>query len=127
MLHDWETNSRKILVLGDMLELGEHAADYHQDLGSVIANCDIDEVLYLGQFGEHLRSEAIDSRMPSDRISLFDEIEPLLETLKNRLEPGTVILVKGSRGMKMERVVRWLQKLSLGTQKETPLSQPVRI
>ena len=124
LLHDWKTNSRKILVLGDMLELGEHAADYHQDLGSVIANCDIDEVLYLGQFGENLKTEAVSSRMLAERISVFDEIEPLEEALNTKLEPGAVILVKGSRGMKMERVVQWLENQSLSNHKEIPTSPP---
>lgn len=104
-LAELSKGGRAVAVLGDMLELGDGAAREHGELGERAA----DEVALLALFGPtsaqgHARARA----KLGDRAAHFTEVEPLLAWLKPRLREGDVVLVKASRGMKLERVVEAL-------------------
>jgi UDP-N-acetylmuramoyl-tripeptide--D-alanyl-D-alanine ligase len=97
---------RAVAVLGDMLELGAAEKEEHLSLGRRAGNAGLAAVALFGPrssltFEEISRSSSSAS-LPSAH---FTEIEPLLAWLRPRLAPGDVLLVKGSRGMKLERVV----------------------
>jgi UDP-N-acetylmuramoyl-tripeptide--D-alanyl-D-alanine ligase len=87
-------------ILGDMLELGQHSADYHFDLGKQTK--DIDTVLAVGRMAKYI-AEANTS------ATYFSTVDEALEFLKTYKVQGT-ILVKASRGMKLERCVEVLIK-----------------
>jgi len=89
---------RKILIAGDMLELGDQAADLHAGLDLA----DIDCVLTLGMLSKNMTS--------GKKVLHFDERDVLWETLRTELQAGDQILVKGSRGMKMEWFVEKLKE-----------------
>jgi len=90
---------RKILIAGDMLELGDQAAALHAELDLK----DVDCVLTLGLLSKNIHS--------GKKVLHFDERDILWETLKSELKSGDQILIKGSRGMKMEWFVEKLKEL----------------
>jgi UDP-N-acetylmuramoyl-tripeptide--D-alanyl-D-alanine ligase len=94
---------RRIAVIGDMLELGERAAALHRDTGSAIAALGPDRLVCVGDLAEHLREGA--ARLPDVRTSP----DPLAAAAHlEDLSAGDVVLVKGSRGLAMERLVALL-------------------
>jgi UDP-N-acetylmuramoyl-tripeptide--D-alanyl-D-alanine ligase len=94
---------RRIAVIGDMLELGERAAALHRDTGSAIAALGPDRLVCVGDFADPLREGA--ARLADVRTSP----EPLAAAAHlEDLGPGDVVLVKGSRGLAMERLVALL-------------------
>jgi len=94
---------RAIAVLGDMLELGAFEEDAHLDLGRG-ARGRVDVAAFFGPRSRHAFVE-FSSSLFSASSAHFTEIEPLLAWLRPRLAPGDVLLVKGSRGMRLERIV----------------------
>ncbi len=103
---------RTIAVLGDMLELGVQSAPLHRELGRAVADARIDRLFVAGSFATAVADGAIDRQMTADRI-LAGTKETIIDRLNHQLQPGDLILVKGSRGMAMEEVVeaisRWAQ------------------
>jgi UDP-N-acetylmuramoyl-tripeptide--D-alanyl-D-alanine ligase len=97
-----------VAVLGDMLELGEAEQSAHRELGRS-AQGRVDVAAFFGPRSLH-SFEEFSSLSSSSSSAHFTEIEPLLAWLKARLAPGDVLLVKGSRGMKLECVVDALSK-----------------
>lgn len=93
---------KKILVLGDMKELGSNASDLHSEAGDKIRQAGID---YLFTFGE-LSANTAKTFGPG--AYHFNEKDKLINALKPFLHNQTTILVKGSRSMKMEKVVESL-------------------
>jgi UDP-N-acetylmuramoyl-tripeptide--D-alanyl-D-alanine ligase len=94
---------RAVAVLGDMLELGGAEEEEHRRLGRNALKC-VELAAFFGPRSS-LAFEEFRSSSSSSSSAHFTEIEPLLAWLRPRLAPGDVLLVKGSRGMKLERVV----------------------
>ena len=110
LLRDWQGATRKVLVTGDMLELGARMAECHRELGRAAATTGIDFLLAHGEQSGHVTRGALDAGMDKDNLAHSQDIDELLAALDDRLEPGDVVLVKGSRAMRMERVVCWLRE-----------------
>lgn len=89
----------KLLVLGDMGELGARAPELHRELGALAKQAGINRMLTLG---EHTISTA---KAFGPGASHHASVEELVAELKRAIEPGSTVLVKGSRFMKMERIV----------------------
>ena len=96
---------RKIAVLGDMLELGEQCEIGHKEVGKVVPKS-IDFLFTYGSRSEVIARQARKSGMKKENIFHFKNIDKLIELLKNIIQNEDIILVKGSRAMHMERVVR---------------------
>jgi UDP-N-acetylmuramoyl-tripeptide--D-alanyl-D-alanine ligase len=92
---------RKIAVLGDMLELGKVAGEEHARIGEAIAGLPVDVVF---SFGELSQEFAAKSNNPENRH--FSDKKELVATLRESVRQGDAVLVKGSRGMKMEDIVQ---------------------
>ena len=95
-------SGRAIAVLGDMLELGAFEEEAHRSLGRG-ARGRVDVAAFFGPRSLHSFEEF--SSSASSFSAHFTEVQPLLAWLRPRLQPGDTVLVKGSRGMKLERVV----------------------
>ena len=93
---------KKILVLGDMGEVGADGPAYHIEIGHYARQHGIHQLLTLGQLA------ADSSKTFGAGAQHFDQIEPLLKYLDENLTASSTVLVKGSRFMKMERVVAHL-------------------
>lgn len=109
LMSNWQTGHKKIAVVGDMLELGDESAQYHRELGCQIAAADFD---CLSTFGEHagdvIRGAESAGMLPH-RLAHCSNFDVLLANLDCWIEPGDVLLVKGSRSMRMERVIDWMR------------------
>jgi UDP-N-acetylmuramoyl-tripeptide--D-alanyl-D-alanine ligase len=106
MLNDFVSARRRILVLGDMLELGPHSAHFHRDLGRVLQDSRVDHAILFGRYADHVASGAMEAGISPNCISVFRDLPTLLTVLDCVLDPGDVVLVKGSRSMQMERIVK---------------------
>ncbi len=87
------------LVLGDMFELGEHARELHYDTGEVLADSHVDRLFTVGDLSRHT------VRGFGDGGEWFASIDDLIASVMTDISANVNILVKGSRGMRMERVV----------------------
>ncbi|NOX36329.1 MAG: UDP-N-acetylmuramoyl-tripeptide--D-alanyl-D-alanine ligase [Calditrichaeota bacterium] len=96
---------KRIVVLGDMLELGEFEVAEHRALGDVIAELPIQMVLLYGPLMKHLEARLHEVTNAGIVVRWFDDHAALAAFLKTHLNAGDVVLVKGSRGMQMERVL----------------------
>jgi UDP-N-acetylmuramoyl-tripeptide--D-alanyl-D-alanine ligase len=94
-----QATGRKLLVLGDMGELGATAPQLHVELGAYAKNAGIDELFTLGQYSEGT------ARAFGAAGRHFANVEDLVAAVAPLLAPDVSVLVKGSRFMKMERVV----------------------
>lgn len=95
--------TKKILVLGDMLELGPEEAAYHYKMGELITE-EIDYVLAYGELSANL-AEGAKGNLGAERVFHFDDKQALVQKLKELTEPRALVLVKASRGMRLEEVV----------------------
>ncbi|MDO8350286.1 MAG: UDP-N-acetylmuramoyl-tripeptide--D-alanyl-D-alanine ligase [Gallionella sp.] len=93
---------RRVLVLGDMGELGENAASFHAGIGITAREAGIERLYALGELSRNAVREF------GSEAQHFNCVEDLQNALEKELHAGTSVLVKGSRFMKMERVVKYL-------------------
>lgn len=96
---------KRIAVLGDMLELGNHASAEHHRIGRVAAY-KADMLLTYGPLSEKTVRGAVTGGMSQRNAMNFATQEELLNVLKNRAKPGDVLLFKGSHGMHMEDILK---------------------
>jgi UDP-N-acetylmuramoyl-tripeptide--D-alanyl-D-alanine ligase len=97
--------ARRILALGDMLELGAQAVAAHRSLGQFVGRSGIDLLYACGEFGGEVVDGAVEAGMQAERAYRCESAEEIATSLKYLLREGDLLLVKGSRGMRMERVI----------------------
>ena len=99
-------NGRRVLVFGDMFELGEGSADHHRQVGEHCKEMELDAVFSTGHESTITDSALNDSVFHQH----FDSKQDLLTSLRDWIESGDKLLVKGSRGMAMETIIEGLAK-----------------
>lgn len=101
-----ETNLRtkKWLVLGDMLELGAEERNYHESLAEQIGAMDLEGILLYGQRMKWLH-DILDKQGEGNLVWSADDIQPIVEAIRKDVDDKSVVLLKGSRGMKLERIL----------------------
>lgn len=100
-----KAKGKRIVVLGDMMELGKHTADSHKEAGILAATvCDI--LVTVGLRSRILAESAIDAGLEEDNVLQFDNSMEAGKYLKEIIKAGDVILVKGSQSTRMEKVVK---------------------
>ena len=95
------SGSRKIAVLGDLLELGEYTIPAHQNIGVLAASC-ADILVCVGSRAKFI---AETSKMAQDKIFIFGTSDDAKFKIRDLIRERDVILVKGSQGMRMEKIV----------------------
>jgi len=108
----WSGGGKKIAILGDMLELGDAALEFHQELGQISANIGVDLLVLTGEFADTVSKTAQKAGISQKAIRVFPNIKDLLSWIESAALdcmpfPAT-ILVKGSRAIGLERVVNAL-------------------
>ncbi len=99
---------RRVVVLGDMLELGEWSAQAHLETGRQAAGMKLDYIVTSGTCASDIVKGAAEAGFPAERLAAFPDNASTLEYLTKIVQKGDAILVKGSRGMKMEEIVHSL-------------------
>ncbi|CAE6514440.1 UDP-N-acetylmuramoyl-tripeptide:D-alanyl-D-alanine ligase [Nitrosomonas nitrosa] len=99
-----DTPGKRILVLGDMGELGPDAAEFHHQIGVEASHVGIEKLFTLGDLSEHA------AKGFGKGAQHFTSIEALLAAAEKSLDIGVTMLVKGSRFMQMERVIKRLER-----------------
>lgn len=105
VLRGVEGPGRRILLIGDMLELGEQAQMLHRQVGRQVAASGVDLLITVGPLCRALLEGAFEAGFPRAAGRAFDSPEEAGEFVKEKLKPGDTLLLKGSRGMRMERVM----------------------
>ncbi len=103
-----ELDGRKIAVLGDMLELGQYERSGHEMVG-IRASEVADILITVGERGRMIAAAACRAGLPAMVITELETTEQATELLKQRLEAADVVLIKGSHGMRMDRIVSALE------------------
>ena len=103
-----ELDGRKVAVLGDMLELGPYERGGHEMVG-LRAGQVVDVLLTLGERAHIIAEAARRGNGKKKAILEFDALEPLLEWLKTNLTKKDVVLIKGSHGLRMDRITSALE------------------
>ena len=93
--------TRKIAVLGDMIELGEFSEKLHRDVGTEIYKNKIDKLYLIGNYAKFIGDEAKKEGYKKENIFYFENQDELFNNLKLNLQSGDVILIKASNGMKL--------------------------
>jgi len=95
---------RKIAVLGDMLELGKHTKNAHEEIGKIVPE-KAGVLLVVGQRSLSIKTGALEAGMNSENIFDFGNSYQAGEFLKNFIKKDDLVFIKGSQGMRMERTV----------------------
>nr|WP_315397547.1 UDP-N-acetylmuramoyl-tripeptide--D-alanyl-D-alanine ligase [uncultured Duganella sp.] len=89
----------RVLVLGDMGEVGTQGPEFHEEIGAYAHSKGIEQVLTTGELASHIKGRA---------VRHFEQFGDLLAAVETAVAPNATVLIKGSRFMKMERVVQHL-------------------
>ena len=110
VLHLAPRGGLKVAVLGDMLELGDHAERAHEEIGSA-AGKTADVLIALGEYAPSMVQSARQAGLSTERAFVVEGAEQAVAALTPLLGPQTQVLVKGSRGMRLERVVEQIREV----------------
>jgi UDP-N-acetylmuramoyl-tripeptide--D-alanyl-D-alanine ligase len=103
-----ELEGHRIAVLGDMLELGPYEKQGHEMVGVRAAEV-VDQLVCIGELSKMIAQAALEAGLPSKAVLQMESIEQVVEHLKSILSSRDVVLVKGSRGMRMNQIVASLE------------------
>ncbi|MGF2614258.1 UDP-N-acetylmuramoyl-tripeptide--D-alanyl-D-alanine ligase [Rossellomorea vietnamensis] len=109
LLSELDGYSRKILVAGDMLELGPKEEAYHYEVGQEVQKGKIDLVFTFGNLAKQTAKGAAE-KIGEENVFHFDDKQELSNKLKSILHGDEILLFKASRGMKLEEVIEQLQQ-----------------
>lgn len=103
-LAEIKSAGRKIAILGDMLELGKHTEEAHKNIGK-IAKENADVLIVVGPRAKAIREGALLAGMKEKNLYEFSDSHEASDFIKTFVKKGDLILIKGSQGMRMERIV----------------------
>lgn len=104
--------ARRIVVAGEMLELGERAPELHRECGREMARRGVDMVIGVRGLAREIVEGARQEAMPFRDTYFCETPEAAAQLLFDNLQDGDLVLLKGSRGVQMERVIEELRRLS---------------
>jgi UDP-N-acetylmuramoyl-tripeptide--D-alanyl-D-alanine ligase len=108
------TSGRKVLICGDMLELGNYAERLHKEVGAKVADANIDVLWTVGPLSRFVAEEAIANGMPRENILSCETSEEMCSFVASQLKKDDTVLIKGSRRMKLECVLRQIENCFSG-------------
>lgn len=108
VLATWSPARGRIAVLGDMFELGSETKRMHREVGQFLATQGLSRLIVCGTLGQDIAEGARQGGMAGAQIDEVVDAAAAADRLKNIVRQGDAVLVKASRGMKMEQVVRTL-------------------
>jgi len=100
-------NKRTVVILGDMLELGKFSEESHKEIGKILSDMRVDVFVAVGEMMGIAAQEAYKYRDDSKPfIYSFQNSDEVMDNISAFLKPGDVVLIKGSRSMNMEKIVK---------------------
>jgi UDP-N-acetylmuramoyl-tripeptide--D-alanyl-D-alanine ligase len=102
---------RTIAVLGDMLELGRDARKFHREVGLYLGRSHVTDLVAVGALGHSLAEGARSAGLSAEHIREVADAVAAASALQSFLGKGDVVLIKGSRGIRLEHVVEQLRKM----------------
>ncbi len=99
-------SARRFAVLGDMLELGSMSEQGHRQVGKKALKTGINKLIVVGERARDIARGAKDAGMTKDNIFHFSQAEKAGKFIQERISEGDLILVKGSQGARMEKIVK---------------------
>jgi UDP-N-acetylmuramoyl-tripeptide--D-alanyl-D-alanine ligase len=103
-LNEVKHAKRKVAVLGDMLELGKYSTSQHEEIGEKIPEV-ADIMFTVGVRARGFASGAMSAGLSEEKVFQYDDGARAGRELQNFIQPGDLILIKGSEGMRMEKIV----------------------
>ena len=104
------SQGRKVAVLGDMLELGKRENRYHLEAGELVARLGYGLLITIGSLGKKIAEGASGSGMDKTKIHSFQDSNEAASKIAPLLIHGDIVLIKGSRGIKTEKIINILKK-----------------
>ncbi len=101
-------SAEKFVILGDMRELGALTREAHLEIGGIIAQGGIDWLITVGDAGAYIAQGARQGGMPEDRVFHLSNTIEAGHMVQNKLEPHDLVLIKASRAMRFETIVKEL-------------------
>ncbi|MHB8061859.1 MAG: UDP-N-acetylmuramoyl-tripeptide--D-alanyl-D-alanine ligase [Ruminiclostridium sp.] len=110
VLEELCSKTRGIAVLGDMLEMGDMAKELHYGVGSYIKDKKIEYLITVGETSKNIMQAVADSDNQTMKLQHFENNSEALSYILSIIRQGDFILIKGSRGMKMEQIADGIMK-----------------
>lgn len=101
---------RQVLVLGDMRELGAESGRYHEELGKAAGRSSASVIVAVGAFSRTVADGATSTAGSAKRIYSHPTVETASAAMEKLIEPGDVVLLKGSRAVRLERIVPAIER-----------------
>ena len=112
-LNGIDVMGRKVFVCGDMLELGDESSQLHREIGGMVARLNIDILWTVGKHASEIAMGAKLSGMPEERVVDFDNTADISANEISELRENDMVLIKGSRGMRMENIIEKFREFFL--------------
>ena len=104
-----KTNGKKIVVLADMMELGQYSSGEHTSVGKLVPEA-ANELVTIGVRAKNIAKGAREAGMSEEAIHVFEKQEDATAHLLSQLGEGDIVLIKGSQSMRLEHMVKALMK-----------------
>ena len=104
-----KTVGRKLFVCGDMLELGSYSALAHAQVGRLVADSGVEYLVTMGSLSQLTADAAVRHGMKRRCVRSVESVEDVVQELNSIARPGDNILLKGSRGMGLERILELIK------------------
>lgn len=105
-------NGKKIVILGDMLEMGSAAEELHEELGEFVGQNNFDVVWFMGQFSKSFEAGIKRSKFSKNLFISNGYEESLAVKVSSMVEPSDIVVMKGSRGARLEKLVPHFQPVN---------------
>jgi UDP-N-acetylmuramyl pentapeptide synthase len=103
------TAGRKIAILGDMMELGKYSADEHRAIGREASGA-ASILITIGLRSRAMAEEAVKNGMPASAVQSFESSDEAAVAVPSIIQPGDIVLIKGSQSPRLERVTKALMR-----------------
>lgn len=111
-LYLFSNYSRKITILGDMLELGKNEIELHREVGRNLNPSKVDYILLYGPLSKYIAEEA-QKNFGENRVFYFEKKDQLIDKAKYLIIKNSLVLVKASRSLRLEEIVEALKMLTI--------------
>ncbi|MFH2137001.1 MAG: UDP-N-acetylmuramoyl-tripeptide--D-alanyl-D-alanine ligase [Candidatus Omnitrophota bacterium] len=111
-IHGIKSRRRKIVVVGDMLELGKFSEQHHRRIGELVAEYKVDLFISVGKEAAFAAQGALAAGMDKNSVFNCSTSEDVYNILSKQMKDKDLILFKGSRGMRLEKIISRLKNIS---------------